>query len=60
MTIYQRSLVRRFEVLKAAQGNRSVKWRNLEILLREARMFELAHRCENRIPIASDEEPTYP
>lgn len=60
MTIYQRSLVRRFEILEAAQDRRDVKWKNLAILLREVGLFELARRCEHRISVAGDEESTYP
>lgn len=48
MTIYQRSLRRRVDVLDAAQGSRAVKWKNLAILLREVNLNALARYCESR------------
>lgn len=48
MTIYQRSLCRRVAVLSAAQGDRSLKWKNLAILLREEHLHALARYCESR------------
>lgn len=48
MTLYQRSLRRKVDILDAAHGDRSVKWKNLAILLREVGLYALARYCESR------------